>query len=104
MKLPPPLRQFRSGSVPGEKETSLRIMYPPNGAQIELMMTDGKPDPVALKVTGGVEPLTVLVDGMPVAMEGGRRTLFFAPDGPGFVRVTVIDANGATESVMLRIQ
>jgi penicillin-binding protein 1C len=103
-KLPPPLRHFRSGGVAGESETSLRIMYPPNGAQIELATTDGRPDPVALKVTGGVEPLTVLVNGVPMAAQSGRRTLFFAPDGPGFVRLTVMDATGATESVMVRIQ
>ena len=79
-------------------------MYPPNGAQIELATTDGKPDPVALKVAGGVEPLTVLVNGVPVTAQSGKRTLFFAPEGPGFVRLTVMDANGATESVLVRIQ
>lgn len=103
-KLPPPLRHFRSNGAAGETESSLRIMYPPNGAQIELATTDGKPDPVALKVSGGVEPLTVLVNGVPVAAQAGKRTLFFAPDGPGFVRLTVMDANGATESVLVRIQ
>ncbi len=103
-KLPPPLRQFRSPGTPSEPERSLRIMYPPNGAQIELMTSDGKPDPVVLKVAGGVEPLTVLVNGVPTLTASGRRTLFFAPDGPGFVRVTVMDASGAAESVMLRIR
>jgi penicillin-binding protein 1C len=29
---------------------------------------------------------------------------FFEPDGPGFVRLTVIDAKGATDSVMVRLQ
>jgi penicillin-binding protein 1C len=47
---------------------------------------------VALKVAGGVEPLTVLVNGLPVAGQFGKRTMFFDPDGPGFVRLTVIDA------------
>jgi penicillin-binding protein 1C len=104
VRLPPPLRQFRTAASPGEPERSLRIMYPPNGAQIELATTDGKPDPVVLKVTGGVEPLTVLVNGAPIATESGRRTLSFAPDGPGFLRVTVMDASGAAESIMLRIR
>jgi penicillin-binding protein 1C len=103
-KLPPPLRHFRSNGVAGDSETSLHIMYPPNGAQIELATTDGKPDPVTLKVSGGVEPLTVLVNGVPVAAQAGKRTMFFAPDGPGFVRLTVMDANGATESVLVRVQ
>ena len=103
-KLPPPLRNFRSGGLPGEIESPLRIMYPPNGARIELATTDGKPDPIALKIAGGVEPLTVLVNGVPVAADAGKRTLFFAPDGPGFVRLTVMDAKGTTESVMVRLQ
>jgi penicillin-binding protein 1C len=103
-RLPPPLRQFRSAAASDASEAALRIMYPPNGAQIELTTTDGKPDPVVLKVAGGVEPLTVLVNGVPIATESSRRTLFFAPDGPGFVRVTVMDASGAAESVMLRIR
>jgi penicillin-binding protein 1C len=103
-KLPPPLRQFRSSGAPGESESTLRIMYPPNGARIELATTDGKLDPVALKVSGGLEPLTVLVNGVPVPTQAGKRTLLFSPDGPGFVRVTVMDANGATESVQVRIQ
>jgi penicillin-binding protein 1C len=30
--------------------------------------------------------------------------LFFAPDGPGFVRLTVTDATGAADSVMIRLQ
>ena len=60
--------------------------------------------PVALKVQGGVEPLTMLVNGVPLGAERGRRTLFFDPDGPGFVRLTVIDARGTADSVMVRLQ
>jgi penicillin-binding protein 1C len=103
-RLPPPLRHFRAAGVAAEPERTLRIMYPPNGAQIEFAATDGKPDPVVLKVTGGVEPLILLVNGVPVATETSRRPLLFTPDGPGFVRVTVMDASGAAESILLRIQ
>ena len=56
-------------------------------------------DPVALKITGGRAPLTVMVNGVPLAAQNGRGTLFFQPDGPGFVRLTVMDARGATDSV-----
>jgi len=42
---------------------------------------------------------------MPLPEAGAaRRTLFFAPEGPGFVRLTVIDGKGATDSVMVRLQ
>jgi penicillin-binding protein 1C len=103
-KLPPPLRLFRPGTLPGPAaDLPPHIMFPPNGAQLDLTATGGTPDPVALKVAGGVAPLTVLVNGVPVAAQG-RRTLFFAPDGPGFVRLTVMDAKGAADSVMVRVQ
>jgi penicillin-binding protein 1C len=105
-KLPPPQQRFRPGRLPGEDAAPpLRIMFPPDGARLELASEpDGKPDPIPLKVSGGAGPLTVLVDGVPLPAETGRRTLFFAPEGPGFVRLTVMDAKGATDSVMVRLQ
>ena len=105
-KLPPPLQRFRPAGWAGQgSESALRIMFPPNGARLELATApDGKPDPVALKITGGVGPLTVLVNGLPLDDTRGRRTLFFEPEGPGFVRLTVMDAKGATDSVMVRLQ
>jgi penicillin-binding protein 1C len=41
---------------------------------------------------------------MPIASKKSARTLFFAPDGPGFVRLTVMDATGAADSVVIRLQ
>jgi penicillin-binding protein 1C len=32
------------------------------------------------------------------------RTLFFDPDGPGFLRLTVMDATGTADSVVVRMQ
>ena len=79
-------------------------MFPPNNSRIELTSFDGKPDPLALKISGGVEPLAVLVNGLPTTARADRRTLFVEPDGPGFLRLTVIDARGAADSVMVRLQ
>ena len=45
-----------------------------------------------------------MVNGVPLAADSTRRTLFFQPDGPGFVRLTVMDARGAADSVMVRVQ
>jgi penicillin-binding protein 1C len=105
-RLPPPLQRFRPGVLAGgSAEPQLRIMFPPNGARLELASdASGKPDPIALKVTGGAAPLTVLVNGQPLTDAPTRRTLFFEPDGPGFVRLTVMDAKGATDSVVIRLQ
>ena len=65
---------------------------------------DGKPDPIALKISGGAGAMTVLVNGMPIPENAGRRTVFLEPGGPGFMRVTVMDAKGATDSVLVRLQ
>jgi penicillin-binding protein 1C len=103
-KLPPPLKRFRAGMLAGEA-SQLRIMFPPNHARLELASDgSGKRDPIALKVTGGTGALTVLVNGQPLPTAAGRRTLFFEPEGPGFVRLTVMDARGATDSVVVRLQ
>ncbi len=102
-KLPPPLRHFRPGAVAnGASQTALHILFPPDGALLDLSMTDGKPDPIPLKITGAVAPLTIFVNGVP-ALRQQRGEVFFTPDGPGFSRVTVIDGAGAADSVMVRI-
>ncbi len=105
-KLPPPLQRFRAaGTASEEGEPPLRILFPPNGARLELASDGaGKLDPIALKVSGGSGPLTVLVNGQPLPEAAPRRTLFFTPEGPGFVRLTVMDGHGATDSVVVRLQ
>jgi penicillin-binding protein 1C len=104
-KLPPPLQRFRQDTLlRGEASASPRILFPPNGARIELTRTNGETEPVPLKIAGGRGPLTVLVNGVPLATDGGKRTLFFAPDGPGFLRVTVTDRKGSADSVTVRVQ
>jgi penicillin-binding protein 1C len=104
-KLPPPLQHFHPNGLGGAGAApALRILFPPNGARVDLAMSSGTPDPLALKIAGGVEPLTVLVNGLPAAARGNRRTLFVEPDGPGFLRLTVIDAKGAADSVTVRLQ
>jgi len=101
-KLPPPLQRFGI-TGPREAAEAPRIMFPPNGARLEIA-AGAQPDPVALKISGGRGPLTVLVNGVPATAASGRGTLFFQPDGPGFVRLTVMDARGATDSVTVRLQ
>ena len=105
-KLPPPLQRFRpEGFAGAENAQALRIMFPPNGARIELTRANGEAtDPVPLKIAGGAGPLTVLVDGVPLAANTTKRALSFAPHGPGFLRLTVTDSQGAADSVTVRVQ
>jgi penicillin-binding protein 1C len=102
-QLPPPLRRFQSAPLAGgNAQAALHILFPPDGARLDLSTTDGKPDPIPLKLSGAVAPLTVFVNGSPLPPQQ-PGTLFFTPDGLGFTRLTVIDAIGATDSVVVRV-
>jgi penicillin-binding protein 1C len=102
-KLPPTLTRFRPAGLVGGAPP-LRIVFPQNGVRLDVAKTSGKLDPLGVKVLGGTPPLIVLINGAPVAKGNGRRPMLFDPDGPGFLRLTVMDATGATDSVMVRIQ
>jgi penicillin-binding protein 1C len=105
-KLPPPLQHFRTGALRTENgEPQLRIMFPPDGARLELASNEaGKPEPIPLKVSGAAGPITILMNGVPLHDAHARGTCFFEPEGPGFVRLTVMDGRGATDSVAVRLQ
>jgi penicillin-binding protein 1C len=103
-KLPPPLKRFSPSGQPGDDgQAKLHILFPPDGARLELSRSDGKADPVPLKIAGAVAPVTVLVNGTPVAPRP-HGPLFFSLDGAGFARVTVIDGSGAADSVVVRAE
>jgi penicillin-binding protein 1C len=104
-KLPPPLQHFRPGMLahPGNA-TPPRIMFPPNGARVELVAAAGRTEPVPVKISGGAGPLTVLANGLPVAQARRKGTVFWLPDGPGFVRLTGTDGRGAADSVVVKLQ
>jgi len=105
-KLPPPLQRFSWRSNAGQAMVpKLRIVFPPDGASLELSGEDGDElDPVAIKIAGGTPPLNVLLNGLPLGSKQSGRTVFFDPDGPGFVRLTVTDVTGAADSVAVRLQ
>ena len=103
-KLPPPLKRFSpNGPLGDDAQARLHILFPPDGARLELSRSEGKPDPVPLKLSGAVAPVTVLVNGTPVPAQP-RGALFFLLDGAGFARVTVIDGSGAADSVVVRAE
>jgi penicillin-binding protein 1C len=109
--LPPPLRNIRKDGLKTAAATTqspLAISYPPDGAEIDLgllaKMRPADTPPLALKALGGVPPLTWLVNGVPVTQPDLRRTAIWAPDGPGFARLSVMDARGSIASVSVRLE
>ena len=106
-RLPLPLRRFRPVGelVRSGGEQALHIQFPLNGSRIDVAGSDGaQPQAMPVKVAGGVLPLTMLVNGVSVGEIDGRRQRLVDPPGPGFARLTVIDATGAADTVVIRIQ
>ncbi|PTM41049.1 penicillin-binding protein 1C [Bosea sp. 124] len=106
--LPPPLRHLRQDvpkTVAAMTTPALRLAFPPEGAKIDLAASaaDGQTQ-LNLKVAGGAPPYTWLVDGAPVLSPTRRREAVWQPPGKGFMRISVIDGTGASESVSVRLQ
>lgn len=101
--LPPPLRHIRPDQkLPGTAQ-ALKIAYPPDGARIDLGLAEANPAGLALKALGGVPPLTWMVNSLPVEVSA-RRQSEWKPDGAGFARISVLDAAGGSDSVVVRIE
>lgn len=84
----------------GAREKPPQIVYPPEGAQVELGTAhDGTPLPLVLKIQAGRAPFRWLADGKPIADPTRRRTSDWLPDGSGYSTLTVIDAVGRAASV-----
>lgn len=75
----------------------LHLLYPPPGAMIEGL------GPLTLKAMGGKRPLCFLVDGAPIPSLGPLRHTKWQPPGPGFYRITVLDAVGAVVHISIRV-
>jgi penicillin-binding protein 1C len=106
-KLPLPLRRFRAIGelVRAGNEQAPHIQFPLNGSRIDVDRTS-RADAAAMpvKVAGGVLPMTVVVNGVSAGEIDGRRQRLIDPPGPGFARLTVIDATGAADTVVIRVQ
>ena len=113
-RLPPPLRHLRRDApkiLAATFSNPLKITFPPDGARIDLglLHAAGEERPeLALKAQGGAPPLTWMVNGAPLKAsaeaQNQRHEARWAPDGAGFARVSVIDANGAGDSVLVRLE
>ncbi len=92
-------------TIAATARAALRIAYPPNGARVDLGLAgEGIETMLAMKVSGGAPPYTWLVNGAPVGVANPRRDSRWRPDGAGFARISVIDASGAADSVVVRLE
>ena len=77
---------------------TLRLLFPPPGA---ILSADG---PIPLRVSGGQRPMTFLVDGERLDADPAARRADWQPAGPGFYRLTVLDADGAAVRAQVRVR
>ena len=99
--LPTGLRRLEPGPLDtanGVEAGGPKIVYPPDGA---VVTWDGRDLP--LEASGGRGPLRWLIDGKPLPPGQPRRTSYWRPTGPGFTRVTVIDADGRSARAIVRL-
>ncbi|KQY45311.1 penicillin-binding protein 1C [Rhizobium sp. Root491] len=85
------------------RESAPRIVYPPEGARVELSSQSGI-SPLVLKLQGGRAPFRWLANGRPLPDASLRRNSEWRPEGQGFSTLTVIDADGRASSVRVFIE
>lgn len=88
--LPEALRRFRGDGAAGGPV----LAFPPEGARVE-------GEAVVARITDGVPPFAWLQNGEPLGTTRGRE-MELSP-GPGFSRVTVIDAAGRSASAAFEL-
>jgi penicillin-binding protein 1C len=81
------------------REPAPQIVYPPEGAHVDLGAKSGDLSPLMLKLQGGRAPFRWLANGKPLPDLSRRRTNQWMPDGGGYSKLTVIDAMGRAASV-----
>ncbi len=108
--LPVTLERFVSneGGLPytvrSVAEPAPRIVFPPDGARVELGASSHNATPLVLKLQGGRAPFRWLANGKPLGDIVRRREATWRPDGAGYSTLTVIDDAGRAASVKIFVE
>jgi penicillin-binding protein 1C len=86
------------------REAAPQIVYPPEGAKVDLGVLSGDISPLVLKLQGGRPPFRWLANGKPLADLSRRRTNEWLPEGAGFSTLTVIDSAGRAATVRVFVE
>ncbi|WP_430258212.1 penicillin-binding protein 1C [Neorhizobium sp. IRS_2294] len=86
------------------REAAPQIVYPPEGAKVDLGAQTGEISPLVLKLQGGRPPFRWLANGKPLTDLSRRRTNNWLPEGAGFSTLTVIDSAGRAATVRVFVE
>ena len=107
-ELPASLKRFshtRTGLIAfSTAEPAPQIVYPPEGAEVELGLDGDDSLPLALKLQGGRPPFRLLANGEALPEALRKRNIQWQPRGAGFSTLTVIDALGRAASVRVFVK
>lgn len=96
-ELPAPLRQF--GTRLAQADDAPRLTFPPEGAAL-VPLADG----ILARVERGRAPFTWFADGAPVVRASFEREARLELEGPGFVTLSVVDAEGRASRVRFELR
>lgn len=99
-QLPMPLRRFRhpdEGLV--ARDAAPEIAFPGDGVAVDLGLGSGAGGSLMVKVRNGVPPFTYFANGAPIGRADFARQNAWTPDGPGYVTLSVVDAQGRGDTV-----
>jgi penicillin-binding protein 1C len=97
--LPPPEAVVPITVARAPAADAVRLLFPPPGANIA--QPTGS---ITLRAGGGRRPLAFLVDGARLPSQPHRREVAWSPPGPGFYRITVLDADGTAATASVRVR
>jgi penicillin-binding protein 1C len=107
-ELPPNLRTFTREIAPQPVQVAElpppAIAFPPNGAVVPLPDTKENDAALQFKADGGRAPLTWLVNGAPLGSFDRFAPALYTPQGEGMARVTVVDADGRSDTSTVRFK
>jgi penicillin-binding protein 1C len=103
--LPAPLRHVRAaGNEERGGHGEPQIAFPLDGVAVDLGLGAGDPAPLTIKIRDGEPPFTFFVDGAPIARTPFGRAQSWTPDGPGYVTLSVVDAEGRSDRVTVFLE
>ncbi len=107
-QLPPAMRVFRRETANAPPQQTVvpppTISFPPNGTVVPLPAASAKDQSIVLKADGGRAPLTWLVNGQLIGNFDRFQPVLYVPDGEGIARITVVDAQGRSDSSEIRFK
>lgn len=102
-----------------ENNKALKIIFPKNGSVLQLDKFDqtdklDTPDnalenskawrDIKIAFKGGKPPYFCLINGHPAVNSLQQNYFYWQPESPGFVEFTIIDSNGASDSISLELK